>query len=77
MIEHILPPESQMRSLLKAISYRIIGSGLTTAITFLVTGEVLAALAVGGIEPFAKVVVYYLHERAWQRVPVGTFRRPQ
>lgn len=70
--------ESQLRSLLKAISYRIIGTLTTAALTWFVTGSVRAALTIGAIEPVAKILIYYLHERAWQLLPRGTFRkRPQ
>jgi uncharacterized membrane protein len=41
----------------------------------MVTGQLATALAVGSIEPFIKLIVYYVHERAWQRVPIGTVRR--
>jgi uncharacterized membrane protein len=67
--------ESQLRSILKAISYRITGTISTAAITYLVTGEILTALAVGSVEPFVKIVIYYVHERLWLRVPVGTIRQ--
>ena len=73
--------ESPLRSLLKAVTYRITGTVTTALITLAVTGEYMTALAVGSIEPFVKLVVYflhivyYLHERAWQRVPIGTIRR--
>ena len=67
--------ESQLRSLLKAITYRITGTITTALVTLAVTGEVTTALAVGTIEPFVKLVIYYVHERAWQRVPIGTVRR--
>jgi uncharacterized membrane protein len=70
-----LARESSLRSLLKAITYRITGTLTTALITFGVTGELKTALAVGSIEPFVKVVVYFVHERAWQRVPIGTVRR--
>ena len=67
--------ESSLRSLLKAITYRVTGTVTTALITLGVTGEFATALAVGSIEPFIKLVVYFLHERAWQRVPIGTVRR--
>jgi uncharacterized membrane protein len=67
--------ESSLRSLLKAITYRITGTITTALITYMVTGHLATALAVGSIEPFIKVIVYYAHERAWQRVPIGTVRR--
>lgn len=69
------PQESRLRSVLKAISYRAIGTLTTFAITFAVTGEIVTAVAIGGVEPVVKMIVYYAHERAWQCVPHGTVRR--
>ncbi len=72
------PPElreSRLRSVLKAITYRITGTITTMGLAYAVTGEAAVALAIGSIEPVVKFVVYYLHERAWQFVPIGTIRR--
>jgi uncharacterized membrane protein len=44
-------------------------------LAYAVTGEAVTALAIGSVEPVVKLVVYYLHERAWQFVPIGTIRR--
>lgn len=67
--------ESRVRSLLKAVSYRIIGTLTTAGLTFLVTGDIQFAVTMGVVEPVAKIIIYYLHERAWQAVPRGTVRR--
>ena len=67
--------ESQLRSILKTLTYRLAGTITTAAITLTVTGDVATALAIGGIEPVVKTAVYYAHERAWQHVPIGTIRR--
>jgi len=67
--------ESRLRSVLKAITYRITGTLTTMGLAYAVTGEVVTALAIGSVEPVVKLVVYYLHERAWQNVPIGTIRR--
>lgn len=67
--------ESRLRSVVKALTYRITGTVTTMVLTFAVTGEVSAAIAIGSVEPIVKLVVYYLHERAWQQVPIGTLRR--
>ena len=66
--------ESRLRSLLKAISYRIIGTVTTASVALLVTGDAATALAIGSVEPIAKIVIYYLHERAWQLAPRGSVR---
>lgn len=67
--------ESRLRSLLKAITYRITGTITTGLVVWAVTGELAIAFAVGFVEPIAKIIIYYLHERAWQLVPRGTVRR--
>ena len=67
--------ESHLRSLLKAISYRIVGSITTWLLAWAVTGSLSVATTMGLLEPAAKMVLYYLHERAWQLLPRGTVRR--
>ena len=67
--------ESHTRSILKALSWRIVATATTTLIAWIMTGQVATALSIGGIEFFAKVPVYYFHERAWQLVPRGAVRR--
>lgn len=67
--------ESRLRSLLKAFSWRIIATLTTATIAFAVTGELGAALLIGGIEFSVKLFIYYVHERVWQMVPRGTVRR--
>lgn len=67
--------DSRLRSLLKAVTYRITGTLTTALLVLLLTGEWSIALAVGAIEPLVKIVIYYLHERAWQSVPRGAVRR--
>ena len=35
------------------------------------TGEIDIAIAVGGIEVVAKLIIFYVHERTWQSVRWG------
>lgn len=62
------------RSLLKTISWRTTGTIDTFLVSWLITGKVSLALTIGGVEIFTKLVLYYLHERAWDRVKFG--RKP-
>ena len=66
--------ESHLRSIIKAISWRVIASCTTAAIAYVVTGQMGVALTIGTMELFIKIFAYYLHERAWQLVPIGTIR---
>ena len=61
--------ESHGRSLLKGLSWRLVASGTTLVISWMVTGNASLAGAIAGMEFFAKIVVYYLHERFWLCLP--------
>ncbi len=67
--------ESHLRSVLKGLTWRAIATTTTVTIAYFVTGMVSLALEIGAIEVVAKILVYYVHERAWQLVPRGTIRR--
>ncbi len=63
--------ETHARSVLKALSWRVAGSLVTAAIAFLFLKRLDLALAAGGLDFAVKVAVYYVHERAWDRIPFG------
>nr|VFK02025.1 MAG: Uncharacterized membrane protein [Candidatus Kentron sp. H]VFK02104.1 MAG: Uncharacterized membrane protein [Candidatus Kentron sp. H]VFK05321.1 MAG: Uncharacterized membrane protein [Candidatus Kentron sp. H] len=67
--------ESHLRSVLKAITWRFLATSTTFIIALLVIGELPAAATIAGFEVVAKMIIYYLHERAWQLVPRGTLRK--
>jgi uncharacterized membrane protein len=60
---------------LKSISWRALGTFDTMVITFIVTRKFSTAITVGSVEVVTKMILYYLHERAWQMVPRGAVRR--
>jgi uncharacterized membrane protein len=57
--------ESHFRSLIKGITWRIVGTIDTIAISFFLTGHLSMAVKIGFTEVITKVVLYYLHERVW------------
>jgi uncharacterized membrane protein len=63
--------ESRTRSLIKGLTWRLIATLTTISIAWLIIGDVSAALQIGLIEVFAKIAIYYLHERAWAHVTLG------
>ena len=63
--------DTHARSVAKAISWRVIASLATTALVFLFTGQLALSFAIGGIEAILKVGLFWLHERAWDKVPFG------
>lgn len=67
--------ESRIRSILKALSWRIFSTFITFGIVYGITGKTEAAFAIGAIEFFIKFFTYYIHERAWQLAPRGAVRK--
>ena len=61
--------EGHGRSLMKAVSWRAVGSIDTFTISFFVTGRVGLAGSIAAVEVVTKILIYYLHERAWAAVP--------
>lgn len=57
--------DSHGKSLVKAISWRIIGTLDTIVISWILTGTLTVALSIGSIELFTKFFLYYAHERLW------------
>lgn len=67
--------ESHLRSLIKGITWRILGTLDTIFISYVITGNTTQAFSIGGIEVFTKILLYYGHERLWQVLPIGTIRK--
>ena len=57
---------SHLKSIAKAISWRVVGAIDTFAIAFLITGHAGSAAGVVGLEVLTKTVWFYLHDRAWE-----------
>ncbi|WP_157217274.1 DUF2061 domain-containing protein [Flavisphingomonas formosensis] len=63
--------ESHPRSLVKAISWRTLGSIDTFILGMIFTSSVKAAGSIALTEVVTKILLYYVHERAWASVPWG------
>lgn len=72
--------DSPSRSILKALSWRLIASGSTFIISFTIFTtttetafrEVVGAVSlITGVDIVAKLVLYYLHERLWTNIVWG------
>lgn len=63
--------DTNIRSLTKAISWRLIGTMDTVAISLLITGELITAFSIGITELVSKTILYYLHERVWNKASWG------
>ena len=63
--------EKPIRSIVKSLSWRIIGTLDTVLISWLVTGALTVAFSIGAIELITKMVLYFFHERVWNAIKWG------
>jgi uncharacterized membrane protein len=61
----------QIRHILKTISWRIVGTVDTMIVSYIITGSIKIGMAIGGFEVFTKMILYYFHERVWNKVKWG------
>ena len=63
--------ETQTRSVVKALTWRILGTVATTMLVYFFTRRFTLSLAVGGFEFVSKIGLYWFHERVWDRLHFG------
>jgi adenylylsulfate kinase len=67
--------ETHIRSITKAVSWRIAATLTTMLSVFLFTGNLVVSTSVGLTELLSKIVIYYLHERAWNVINFGRVQK--
>jgi adenylylsulfate kinase len=63
--------ESHYRSIVKAVSYRILGSSTTALIFYVLTGKGSLSIGAGALDMILKIGVYFIHERIWNHINFG------
>ncbi|WP_068072124.1 DUF2061 domain-containing protein [Novosphingobium lentum] len=63
--------ETHSRSIVKAASWRALGSIDTFVLSFIFSGNAKIAASIAGTEVITKIALYYFHERAWSLVHWG------
>ena len=59
------------RHLFKTFSWRAIGTLDTILLGWLITGNPLTGLKIGGAEVFSKMLLYFGHEKLWYKINYG------
>lgn len=60
--------DKPIKSLMKSVSWRIVGTIDTMFISYFITGRVTIAISIGSIEVLTKTILYYFHERLWAHI---------
>lgn len=63
--------ETKIRSIIKAFSWRFLATLTTFTLVWFFTGKIDTALAVGGLEVILKMMIYFVHERGWDKIRWG------
>ena len=68
--------DSKKRSWVKAITWRMVGIVLLGSISYLVTGDWKEMSAITLLFHGIQTVLYYFHERWWERISWGRVKHP-
>jgi len=63
--------EKPLRSVLKALSWRVVGTIDTLVVSYLLTGEIALATSIASVDFLTKLVLYFFHERIWNKIKWG------
>ena len=66
---------SKKRHFAKTITWRILATLTTILLAWIISGDPMIGLKVGGWEFFLKMLLYYIHERVWYKVNFGLVSR--
>ena len=70
----IIKDPSLKRHVLKTITWRIIGTIDTMILGWIITGNALTGVKIGGMEVITKMALYFLHERVWFKINFGKIK---
>lgn len=74
--QEIKVQEAHWRSLVKSISWRITGTMDTLVLSWIITGEFKFAISIASAEVITKIILFYLHERIWNKIKLGKVAVP-
>lgn len=63
--------EKPVRSIVKAISWRIVGTLDTLIVSYFLTGKIGIAASIASVDFLTKLVLYFFHERFWNKIKWG------
>lgn len=63
--------DSRIRSVVKALTWRFIATATTMSLVYIGTGDIELMAHVGIADVIIKLFFYFVHERAWGRIPWG------
>lgn len=68
--------DAHTRSIVKAVSYRLLAAIATGSIAYIFTRRLDISLGIACVEAVAKIICYYIHERIWSFIKFGQKKHP-
>lgn len=69
--------ETHTRSIVKALTWRIVATIVTVSVAWTVLRNVNHALEIGFLDTMIKLGTYYGHERIWDKISFGKAKPPE
>ena len=63
--------EKPIRSVIKALSWRVVGTLDTLIVSYVLTGKIALATSIASIDFITKLILYFFHERTWNTIKWG------
>lgn len=63
--------EKPLRSVVKALSWRLIGTIDTLIVSYILTGKIGLATSIAAVDFLTKLLLYFFHERIWNKINWG------
>lgn len=68
--------ETRRRSVAKSLSWRVLAAIITATVVYAMTGKLRFAAEIGLIDTTTKLLLYFFHERAWNKINYGRLPTP-
>lgn len=66
-----------LRSIVKTITYRIVGSILILILVYIMTGELAISVGVGVADMLIKSLLFFGHEYLWEHTALNKWGKPK
>ena len=63
--------EKPIRSVAKALSWRVVGTLDTLLVSYILTGRISLAASIASVDFVTKLILYFFHERLWNIIKWG------
>lgn len=64
------------RAAAKTFTWRVVATATTITVAFIFTGSIEISFGIGVFEALLKMLFYYMHEKAWDKLSIFSDEEP-